>query len=141
VSAVSELVEFLRARLDDDEAKAQAGATALGSPPSWPDYQTYDSPELDVALEYLDHWGPSRALAEIEAKRRIVDEHFGLLHPQGNPDRACRQCSDRRADDDPLSHGGNDDRWLRLEPAPCLTVRLLALPYAGHEAYQEEWRP
>ncbi len=24
---------------------------------------------------------------------------------------------------------------------PCVTLRLLALPYAGHPDYQPEWRP
>ncbi|MEU6772536.1 DUF6221 family protein [Streptomyces sp. NPDC046759] len=26
-------------------------------------------------------------------------------------------------------------------PAPCATLRLLALPFAGHPAYRESWRP
>ncbi|HEY9408899.1 MAG TPA: DUF6221 family protein [Jiangellaceae bacterium] len=84
---------------------------------------------------------PVRVLAEVAAKRQILDEHFGFLHSGGDPERACRQCSDRRADHDPLSHGSNDDLWVRLEPAPCLTVRLLALPYADQPGYREEWRP
>ena len=72
------------------------------------------------------------------AKRRILDEHYGFLNPHGNPDRACRRCSDRRADDDPLVH---HDRWIRLEPAPCNTVRLLAEVFDRHPGYTESWRP
>ena len=106
---MSDLVEFLRARLAEDEAWAH-------------------NPECDQ--------DPARVLREVERDRRILDEHFGFLHPSGNPDRACRRCSDRRTDDDPLVH---DDRWLRLEPAPCPTLRLLALPYADHLDYRQEW--
>lgn len=55
-----------------------------------------------------------RMLREVEAKRRILD-----LHQRGAfPD--CREC-------------GND--------YPCVTVRLLALMYADHPDYDEEWRP
>lgn len=117
------LPEFLTAQLAEDERDAD-----------------------DIHDQSIDGWlggecacdYPARVRAEVEAKRRILNEHYGFLNPHRNPDRACRQCSDRRADHDPLV---NYERWVRLEPAPCLTVRLLALPYAGHEDYQEEWRP
>lgn len=108
-----DLVAFLRARLAEDERSA-----------------TDASP--DGGREQA-----ARDLAEVEAKRAIMDEHFGFLNPSG-PTRACRICSDRRADDDPLVH---HDRWVRLEPAPCRTVRLLALPYASHPEYRKEWKP
>jgi hypothetical protein len=128
-----DLVEFLRARLDEDERIAKAAVGRI-------DEQTsYIEVSIQQAEDHIDRFTPERMLAEVEAKRRILDEHFGFLHPHGNPDRACRQCSDRRADEDPLCHGR--DRWLRLEPAPCLTVRLLALPYASDPDYREEWKP
>ncbi|GAA4226019.1 hypothetical protein GCM10022254_09550 [Actinomadura meridiana] len=146
-------MEFLSARLAEDEA----AATECGYV-----RRTWDGPYAmdDQCTREADHvgkHGPWRALkpappqthrqmteperrrarAEVASKRRILDEHFGFLNPSG-PTRACRRCSDRRADDDPLVH---DDRWVRLEPAPCLTVRLLALPYAGHPEYRDGWRP
>jgi hypothetical protein len=62
-------------------------------------------------------------LAECEAKRRTVE----LL-----------------SDEQPLDQGhweghGADERWV-ADHAPEL-LRLLALPYAGHPDWREEWRP
>jgi hypothetical protein len=59
----------------------------------------------------------SRVLAECEAKRRIVE-----LHPTGDHD-----CP------------GID--WRDEPVRDCPTLRALALPYAGHPAWREEWRP
>jgi hypothetical protein len=54
--------------------------------------------------------GKERQVAECKAKRRIVRQHE--VSPTGD----CDLC-DQQYD----------------------TLRLLALPYAGHEAYREEW--
>lgn len=59
---------------------------------------------------------PARVLAECEAKRQIVELHHSRL-PH---DTTCRDCQ---------------RTW------PCQTLRLLALPYADHEAFRDEWRP
>lgn len=56
---------------------------------------------------------PARACSEVEAKRRIVE--------------AAREHSPNQ---------GDDGKWVFV-----LTLRLLALPYAGHPDYQQEWRP
>jgi len=66
--------------------------------------------------------GPARILAECEAKRRIVQEY-----------------SERDADVD-LMLGPNTLRqreWSGLR----LALRYLALPYADHPDYREEWKP
>lgn len=75
-----------------------------------------------VGLEDAEHIArhdPVRVLAEVEVKRRIVDEHgpneYGL----------CDVCV------------LNDD----ARRAPCPTLRLLTLPYADHPDYRGEWRP
>lgn len=155
---MSELLAFIRARLDEDEQAALAAAQKSNR--AWrytviegePDGYSLDlSDERVLIVDWTDEdellpseaahiarHDPARVLREVEAKRKIIDEHFGFLHPSGNPDRACRRCSDRRTDDDPLVH---DDRWLTLEPAPCPTLRLLALPYADSPDYREEWKP
>lgn len=157
------LVEFLRARLDEDERAARLIAEFY--PPPWevsdrgwmarvvaddPFWEVIrlegwpgqpdgpGAPDLAEIIAHIARHDPARVLAEVEAKRRIIAEHYAALLDGSNPIQACRQCSDRRPDSDPLSHS---DRWLRLEPAPCLTVRLLALQYAGHADYRKEWRP
>lgn len=61
-----------------------------------------------------DRWNPVRVLAECEAKRRIVALHPEMLE-------ACQGCD--------------------AESYPCRTLLALALPYADHPDYREEWRP
>lgn len=58
-----------------------------------------------------------RMLAEVEAKRRIIHEHV-------EGDAWCDYC------------GGGPGG----DPDGCLTLRLLALPYADHADYLEEWK-
>lgn len=65
---------------------------------------------------------PDRVRAECEAKRRIIE-----LHSDGGKD-------------------WNGERFVHFchscrTPWPCLTLRALALPYADHPDYREEWRP
>lgn len=106
------LVEFLRARLAEDEliAKRAAAMTADFDEP----LSIIEGDELVLLAT-----NPARVLAEVEAKRRIADEHgpneYGL----------CDVCV------------LNDD----ARRAPCPTLRLLALPYASHPDYRQEWRP
>ena len=57
-----------------------------------------------------------RMLAECEAKRLLVE-----------------------------AHGSNDPKWEGDCPhcgvhGPCYTIRLVALPYADHPDYRDEWR-
>lgn len=109
------LVEFLRARLAEDETKIRAnlGTSGLGDDGDFPDYRTYQDKDTDAAEEFLRHFKPPRMLAEVEAKRRLMEGHNG-------PDIGICQC--------------NAD-------CPCPTLRLLALPYADHPDYRTEWRP
>jgi hypothetical protein len=73
----------------------------------------------------------SRLLAECEAKRRIVELHRDGGESQGylpggygDMDHACITCG---------SFGEYGEPW------PCDTLRLLALPYAKHGDWREEW--
>lgn len=70
---------------------------------------------------------PGRVLAECDAKRRIVEHHARVADPEGD-DLAdlCAVCD---------ANGPEAQGW------PCDTLRLLALPYADHPEYREEWRP
>ena len=65
----------------------------------------------------LTRFGTGRILAECEAKRRIVDQHKPVKMPAG---WGCPWDGVR----------GN-----------CDTLRIIALPYAGHPDYQNEWKP
>ncbi|OLT24379.1 hypothetical protein BJF79_13635 [Actinomadura sp. CNU-125] len=75
------------------------------------------SDRADFTEEELTHFArfdPARVLAEVEAKRQIVDIHEGL--------HSCGAADYDNAD-------------------PCPTLQLLAQVYAGHPSYRKEWRP
>jgi hypothetical protein len=111
------LVEFLEARIAEDEARAKsiesvtyrprwwtdAGGEMLESPPPLPDMRV-------------------RLLAECEVKREIV--------------RRCRR-ERGRFDQFGESVGNPVQAVVAWEAA----VRLLAAIYSDHEDYRAEWRP
>ncbi len=91
---------------------------------------------LDQVASHVAQHDPARVLAECEAKRRLVTEvHFDRL-------------AESHADDDEYdvpwipecaSCSCFSDCVVYLEN--CTTLQLLALPYADHDDYREEWRP
>jgi hypothetical protein len=112
-----DLLEFLRQRLDEDERAAEAG--------QYSDVVAMVARQSGKrnALNFWHRHDPARVLAEVAAKRRIVEVH--PPNPRGSAQgNLCQACD---------VHGGG--------PYPCETLRLLALPYAEHEGYREEWRP
>lgn len=150
MGGMDDLVQFLRDRLDEDE---QIAAQAVS-----PDSDCPASPKWDALLEsikrgweiftdqrrlvvasvgeldarHIARHDPARVLAEVDAKRRILDEHPPGVGWDGNnlDGPVCRTCSEVGTD------GG-----LHGDPYPCTTVRLLALPHAEEPGYREEWRP
>lgn len=121
------LTAFMAARLDEDEALAKRGEEVFAI--GWPDYQTYDSPELDDANKYLGRFGPARALREVAAVRAILGRH-SPFDPGDGRTVSCAWCGDD-------THAGA--RWL--EPWPCPDVRGLAAIWSGHPDYRAEWKP
>ncbi|MFD0902348.1 DUF6221 family protein [Actinomadura sediminis] len=122
---MSDLVEFLRQRLNEDEQAARSAMVALGAEngmPSWPDYQTYDTPEIDTAQDYLTRFQPARVLAEVEAKRRIIEEHAPTPTPGGLSPLYC----------------GTGEAWSHLDGS-CVTLRLLAQGYRHRDGWRKEW--
>jgi hypothetical protein len=145
------LAEFLLACIAKDEAIAR---TATAGPwtvdeqgccvASEAEGIIIETHGFDTAASHAAHWEPVRVLAECEAKRRIVEFHSPSRHPLNlladrRPDRysqkredlglVCEECS------------GHDDPYIDQEPWPCRTLAALALPYADHSDYREEWRP
>ncbi|MCM3822271.1 DUF6221 family protein [Streptomyces sp. DR3-1] len=151
----ADLIAFLRARLDEDEARARAlppgpwtwrkGEAATTSPgdalvgadgqpvlsASDPDEYMAWIIRADGFDAYLQQVQPARVLAEVEAKRQIVGLHpvIGGWEDEDGHDRGlgCECCGHSEEYSD---RGG----W-------CETLRLLALSYADHPDYREEWRP
>jgi hypothetical protein len=114
---MSDLVEFLRARLDEDEQAARA--TSDGA---WFTQRTLET-NLSAAVAdaaFIARSTPKRMLAEVEAKRRMLTD----LYPE------------IKADGETILGEWGDD--------PCdrdMVLYLLALPYADHPDYRDEWRP
>ncbi|MGW2113772.1 DUF6221 family protein [Streptomyces zhihengii] len=129
----TDLVAFLRARLDEDEQAAQLAAEESGGAWSYDERAVVADREGDmVAVGSQDFMGPehgvhiarhdpARVLAEVEAKRQIVDRYE-------------RAMENRRAHPDDLASAG---ALLALHGA----VKLHALPYADHPDYRQKWRP
>ena len=118
---MSDLVEFLLARIAEDEEAARA-AVDQGTP-RWAvggggEYVHPDPPPgnsyvatgpwgggLGPAADHIARHDPARVLAECEAKRRIVE-------------------------------------WMSAwqQDVAVEGLRLVALPYADHPDYRDEWR-
>lgn len=119
------LVEFLLERFDDDEDLARmAGGrrwheTFVGIDDEDGSEILYvdDGPGITVGYKHVVRHDPANVLADLAAKRGIVE-------------MATPEWSD---DGEPVG-GGYVEAWWD-------TVRLLALPYADHPDYREEWRP
>ncbi|AOR35873.1 hypothetical protein BFF78_36735 [Streptomyces fodineus] len=69
-------------------------------------------------LTHVARHDPARVLRELQAKRALLEEHRRWAGGR------CRTC--RRG-------------WRPR--SPCTTLRLLALPFAGHAEYDRSWRP
>jgi hypothetical protein len=109
--SAKDLVAFLKARLDEDEANWQREkAEGFGA----------DTP-----------WMVDRMLCEVEAKRAILAEHgpgYPVTYPEPSGQPTCGVC-----------HAGGWD--YEAAAWPCLTVRILAAVYSDHPDYDESWKP
>ena len=130
---MSDLVEFLRARLDEVAELAQAVHGPEDAP--WWSAEDIKTRLCDDQIwmhdaEHMAHHSPAFVLADNDAKRQQIDDHQPA-RPQYMPHqtRGCLTCTTAQAWDD-LANEAN-----------CRTLRLLALPYAAHPEYREGWRP
>lgn len=125
---MTELIDFLNVRLDEDEAVAKGLIGACRSMVREPDFYGVGGPAAEALWQ---RFSPARVLAEVDAKRKIITAHplttnivsyGGGEHPFG-----CETCHDW----DGVTKG---DGY-------CDTLRLLALPYWDHLHYDEGWKP
>lgn len=149
-----DLIEFLKARLDEDEQGAHAairgGNPAVGELGQWSAYLEGGDDgwavEDDAAgiapgvvgdervAAHVARHDPARVLREVETKRQLLHAHAR--------DHECISLLDQG------EHSVVDDRpweyWEAKDTAehgPCLVVRLIALPYSDHPDYREERKP
>jgi hypothetical protein len=125
---MDELVQWLRAQLDEDERIARE---------THPVFLRWDYDEFvkeirdlgngnEIASGVIPRYGafiaehdPARVLREIDAKRRMLDAYAGVAANDVNEVE--------------YAHG--------YANALGEAVRLLALPYVDRPGYREEWRP
>ena len=82
----------------------------------------------DEAAIYAPAEWKQHVLAECDAKRRIVALHE-TVHNIPTNTTFCVVC------------GIDQAAKVIFGQFPCQTLRLLALPYADHPDYRDEWRP
>lgn len=140
-----ELLAFLRARWDEDEAAARECDEVYPAPWEVTDRGYIakvcaDEPHFPIVAELeqsdtIDGWlgdrlqhiarhDPARVLADIEAKRRIAEVAATLM--------------EQAARDPGLDASGVMTRSMAI--AYETTLRLLALPFADHQDHRDEWR-
>lgn len=139
---MDELVQFLRDRLDEDERIARTASEDVDHGDRWEAELYGDDPEKQdawgrlpfeedptpwVCVRHAARHDPARILADVEAKRRAVDE--------------CAYWNEKLA-----QAAANPN----ARPYPCLgeildavnpILRALALPYVDHPDCKPEWRP
>lgn len=132
-----DLIEFLKARLDEDEAAARRATpgpwVSESSGPTGPvvmDAESRDArdhvarcPHFLAAFdaEHIARHDPARVLADVAAKRAIVERH--TPYPDaGAPFAYCEDCG--CLDCSPVD-------W------PCANLRHLAAVYADHPDYRQ----
>lgn len=146
---MDDLVQWLRAQLDEDAARAA----------QWHNLECEIHTHLDRGLlaavaasqmlqdvpgAVCDCGGPARVLREIDAKRQLLADALAETHFV-NADDGYFTCAAATEERD----GGSSDQ--RVEPGACdcgrdervtRQLRLLAWPYAGRPGFKaEEWAP
>lgn len=129
----TDLIAFIRARLADDERIARAtvpkGMRVDDTTAAWsvsefkwalggPDHFSFPD---DDDIEHAVRQDPARALREVDAKRLLLRLVLDL--------RAAYQ-------DDPCNGARQSDNATASH-----ILGILALPYADHSEYRQEWRP
>jgi hypothetical protein len=116
---MTNIIDFLNARLDEDTALPHAREALPDDADEWRSGMAIESPEQPEMAVGFGRW-----LAEVEAKSHLVNMHDATAWRWAGFPRAdkhveyCMRCT---------------------EPTPCTTLRILASVYADHPDYRNEW--
>lgn len=127
-----DLVKFLLARLDDTARRARAakpGPWHADGGSVYASHPTDEVAEYTESAEHIAEHDPARVLAEVDAKRRIIDEHTVRVPVEDSPYLGPALVSELVYC--PICRNDGE----------CPTLRLLALPYREHPDYRPEWAP
>jgi hypothetical protein len=120
---MSDLVAFLRARLDEDEARARKAEDEWDA--EWVSAEWQDLP--DEVFAQARTYDPARVLREVEAQRAILDAY---------------EWGKRRYDSREEMGDLAQDRHRAGEVFALLaTIQTLAAVYRDHPDYRREWAP
>ena len=146
---MDELVRWLREQLDEETEAAQLAFSGQADPengwgahrPEW-QKQTTITPHVGVIHEAVqaDHivrWNPARVLAEINAKRQLLDDYTVTAHIRDEAAERIKASGDH-PDAKDLETWDRAQREAAILEGP---VKLAALPLADRPGYREEWRP
>ncbi|MFD2091134.1 DUF6221 family protein [Blastococcus deserti] len=123
------LDEFLLARIAEDKRIATEAARASGRDRWTAADLPLSGPAHQQAAAHVTRNDPARILAECTAKRRLV-----LACREIRPDLTFLGARPPGLADFPLPP--SDQHQLA-----AVALALLALPYADHAEYRQEWRP
>jgi hypothetical protein len=122
-TVVNDLIEFLRARLDDEEHDARRSRSLLLI--AHTDRCAVSGSDEEATFRHFDRHAPARVLAEVDAKRRHISRWAyvnGLL-------------------DDAVDPSFIRNELLSVRRAYYNVLLDDALPYSGHPDYRQEWKP
>lgn len=154
----SPIIDFIEARLAEDEKVAQTAASLCGCHPAAPDWTFIDDPDDGdrIVIENDPHtdrltklkltrkWhrtytdgfhakhialhDPARVLREVAAKRRVMERHCLYDGIGSKHTDYCMGCP-----------SGDDSGYPEVEIDECPELRDLAAPYTDHPDYRKEW--
>jgi hypothetical protein len=142
---MSDLITFLNARLDEDEATATAGAKYEGKDwhagsrrPGEDDVAIFDDDGASIVAHYvlpetaafIAAHDPRRALREVEVKRKIITQTFAYEATLDGEWGCCHEDGEIVAGVCP-----------EIKPDKIAMLRLLAAVYSDHPDYLPEWKP
>lgn len=146
---MNEITEFLRARYAEAR-KAEMGKLAVRLDAPWDYTMVHDwdntyvligkgespfRPRMSIEEFNERHTDPAPdpfVLADLDAKLALIDEHPATRDviaekPDGLHGFGCATC--------------HQDEGRIVGYGWCRTLRFLAVPYADHPGYRQEWRP
>ncbi|MGW4749028.1 DUF6221 family protein [Streptomyces sp. NPDC004290] len=153
---MSDLIAFLRARLDGDERVARAahrpGGPAVGARDVAPGRDGVGTGDVPASAEadHIARHDPARVLAEVYVKRQLIEASAAGCPPVCGAEgrhsfgRSCALAWMGPVEEDDGGRWLHDDTGARFAAPPVTTewtLRLLALPYSRHPDYRGEWRP
>lgn len=152
---MDDLIEFLRAEIDEDEQVALAA-----SPGPWRPNAEHDEVlavdditvadgfalsgnQLRATVDHIASWDPARVLAEVDAKRKLIERYQAARQRQAdNSDKFVLLTKQRHLDQTEFTRVKTHGWELSGQVAALATaVAVAAMPYADRPGYQEQWHP